>query len=61
MDAHAGQTDKAIGVALALGIVAILGSAIMFAGDTQLFRAWGFAAALLAAGLTVMSIQLYGN
>ncbi len=60
MTAHAGGTDKAIGIAMALGFVALLGAGVMFAGETQLFRAWGFAAALLAAGLSVVAVQLYG-
>ncbi len=60
MTTHAGGTDKAIGITMALGFIAIVGAGIMFAGETQLLRAWGFAAALTAAGLSVVAAQLYG-
>lgn len=52
-------TDKGVGVAIAAGTVAILGAGIMFTGGTQLMKAWGFAAAIIAAGLSVVALQIY--
>ncbi|TQQ79849.1 hypothetical protein EGH24_10195 [Halonotius terrestris] len=56
---HGDGTDKGIGVAMALGVVAFLGAGVMFAGGTQLFQAWGFAAAVIAASLAVVALQIY--
>ena len=59
MATHGTTTDKGVGVAIACGTVAVLGAAIMFTGGTQLIKAWGFAAAVVAAGLSVVALQLY--
>lgn len=59
MATHADGSDKAIGVAMAFGLVALLGAGLMLAGGTQELQAWGFAAALVAAGLSVVAVQLY--
>ena len=52
-------TDKGIGAGIALGALTIIGAGIMFAGGTQEFKAWGFAAAMLAASLAVVAVQVY--
>jgi hypothetical protein len=52
-------TDKGVGIAIACGTVAVLGAGVMFTGGTQLIKAWGFAAAVIAAGLSVAALQLY--
>jgi len=52
-------TDKGLGVAIACGTVAVFGAGLMFAGGTQRMKAWGFAAAVIAAGLSVVALQLY--
>ena len=57
--AHGSTTDKGIGAGIALGALTVIGAGVMFAGGTQLFKAWGFAAAMLAASLAVLAIQLY--
>ena len=59
MAAHGMTTDKGVGIAIACGTVAVLGAGIMFAGGTQLIKAWGFAAAVVAAGFSVAALQLY--
>lgn len=59
MATHGTTTDKGIGVAIACGTVAVLGAGLMFAGGSQLTKAWGFAAAVIAAGLSVAALQLY--
>ena len=59
MATHGTTTDKGLGVAIACGTVAVLGAGFLFAGGSQLLKAWGFAAALLAAGLAVVALQLY--
>jgi hypothetical protein len=59
MSAHADGTDKAIGMAMAFGLLALVGAGLMLAGGTQQLQAWGFAAALGAAGLSVVALQLY--
>ena len=59
MATHGTTTDKGVGVAIACGTVAVLGAGIMFTGGTQLMKAWGFSAAVVAAGLSVAALQLY--
>lgn len=60
MDGHASETDKGIGISMAFGVLALLSAGVMFAGETQLLRAWGFAAAITTAGIAVLAVQLYG-
>ena len=55
---HGNTTDKGIGAGIALGALTIIGAGVMFAGSTQLFKAWGFAAAMLAASLAVVVGQV---
>jgi hypothetical protein len=60
METGSVDSDKAIGISMAFGILAVLGALLMFGGDTQLMRAWGFAAAMITAALSVVAVQLYG-
>ena len=48
-----------IGVALALGAVALVGTVLMFGYPSQLGRAWGFAAAFVFALGAVVAVQLF--
>ena len=53
------DSDMEIGVALALGAVALVGTALMFGYPSQLGRAWGFAAAFVFALGAVVAVQLF--
>ncbi|MEA1931690.1 DUF7525 family protein [Halohasta litorea] len=59
METGSVDSDKALGVSMAFGVLAVLGALLMFGGPTQLMKAWGFAAALLTAALSVAVIHLY--
>lgn len=59
METGSVDSDKAIGISMAFGILALLGALLMFGGETQLLRAWGFAAAIVTAALCVVAVQLY--
>ena len=48
-----------IGVALALGAVALVGTVLMFGYPSQLGRAGGFAAAFLFALGAVVAVQVF--
>lgn len=52
-------SDKAIGLSLAFGLLALLGALLLFGGETQLLRAWGFAAAMITAAGCVVAVHLY--
>jgi hypothetical protein len=53
------ESDKEIGVALALGAVALVGTALLFGYPSQIGRAWGFAAALAFAVCSVVAVQAF--
>jgi len=59
METGSVDSDKAIGVSMAFGMLAVLGALVMLGGPTQSMKAWGFAAAMLAAALSVVVIHLY--
>lgn len=59
METGSVDSDKAIGISMAFGLLAILGAVVMFGGETQLHRAWGFGAAMITAALCVVVVQLY--
>ncbi len=59
METGSVDSDMAIGISMAFGLLAILGALLMFGGETQLLRAWGFGAAMIAAALTVVVVQIY--
>jgi len=52
-------SDKEIGVTLALAAVALVGAAVLFGYPTQYGRAWGFAAAFVAAICAVVAVQVF--
>ncbi|WP_246999311.1 DUF7525 family protein [Halosolutus gelatinilyticus] len=54
-------TDKGIGLSLALGALAVIGAALMFAGAPEIEAAWGFAAAMVFGSLAVVGIHLYSE
>ena len=53
------ESDMQIGVGLALGAVALVGTVLMFGYPSQLGRAWGFAAAFVFALGAVAAVQLF--
>jgi len=59
METGSVDSDKALGISMAFGVLAVVGALLMFGGATQLMRAWGFAAAMITAGLCVVAIHLY--
>ncbi len=59
METGSVDSDKAVGISMAFGLIAVLGALLMFGGETQLLRAWGFAAAMITAALCVVALQLY--
>jgi len=59
METGSVDSDKAIGISMAFGVLAVLGALLMFGGSTQLMQAWGFGIAMLTAALCVVVIQLY--
>lgn len=52
------ESDKALGIGLALALVTILGAVAMYGAPTQFDRAVGFAAAMVAATLAVVAVQV---
>ncbi|MGQ3412137.1 hypothetical protein [Natrinema versiforme] len=52
-------TDKGVGLALALGALAVIGALLMLTGAPDVTAAWGFAAAVLFSSLAVVGIHLY--
>ena len=59
METGSVDSDKAIGISMAFGLLAVLGALLMFGGPTKLMQAWGFGIAMLTAALCVVVIQLY--
>lgn len=54
------QTDKGVGLAVLFALLAVGGALTMLAGPGQLVKAWGFAAAMAAALLSVLAVHAYG-
>ncbi len=52
-------TDKGLGLALVLSLIAALGAVGMFVGAPDELAAWGFAAAILFGSLAVVAIHLW--
>ena len=52
-------SDKGIGLTLAFGTLALVGGGTMLFGGSQAIKAWGFAAAMVAAALAVVAVQLF--
>lgn len=59
METGSVDSDKALGVSMAFGVLAVVGALLMLGGPSQLMRAWGFAAAMITAALAVVVIHLY--
>ena len=54
------ETDKGIGLGLALGALAVIGALVMVVGAPDVTAAWGFAGAVLFSSLAVVGIHLSG-
>ncbi|MFB1063230.1 hypothetical protein [Natrinema sp. DC36] len=52
-------TDKGVGLALALGALAVIGALVMLVGAPDVTAAWGFAGAVLFSSLAVVGIHLF--
>ena len=52
------ETDKGIGLGLALGALAVIGALVMLIGAPDVTAAWGFAGAVLFSSLAVVGIHL---
>ncbi len=48
-----------VGVALALGAIAVVGAVVLFGHPSQIGKAWGFGAAFLFALCSVVAVQVY--
>lgn len=53
------ESDKALGMGLALSFVTLVGAAAMFGAPAQMDRAVGFAVAMIAALLAVVAVQTF--
>ncbi|WP_138007019.1 DUF7525 family protein [Halalkalirubrum salinum] len=53
------KSDKAIGIGMAFTALTLLGVVLMYAGETQLLKAWGFAAAMIAASIAVVGLHAF--
>lgn len=53
------ESDKGLGVMLAFIAIALVGVIGMYGAPTQLGRAWGFAAAMIFAILSVVAVQVF--
>lgn len=52
------RSDRGVGAALALGLVAVGGALVMALNPGGPLAGWGFAAAIVAASLAVAAAQL---
>ena len=52
-------TDRGIGIALILGVLAIIGAGIMFAATPEVEAGYGFGLAMVFASLAVVAIHYY--
>ncbi|MCL9817066.1 DUF7525 family protein [Natronocalculus amylovorans] len=59
MTAGSVTSDKGIGLGMAFAALTLIGAVVMYAGDTQLLRAWGFGAAMIASIIGVVAIHLF--
>ncbi|MFB6147107.1 MAG: hypothetical protein ABEJ08_05410 [Halobacteriaceae archaeon] len=56
---RAQKSDKGIGVTLALGTLTLVAAGYTFVAPTQELTAWGFAAAVTLAVLTVAALHVW--
>ncbi|SHG84430.1 DUF7525 family protein [Halobaculum gomorrense] len=59
METQTLESDKAVGLSLVFGALAVVGAGFMLAGATQIVMAWGFALAMAAAILSVVAVQAF--
>lgn len=59
METNAVQSDKGLGISLALGLLAAGGAASMLVLPGQVNRALAFALAMVAASIAVTAIHLF--
>jgi len=55
------STDKGLGLALAFGVLAVLGAVVMYAAPSQFDRALGFLLAIVAGALTVSAVGIFSG
>ena len=55
------ESDMSVGLALVFAALAVVGAGFMLVGDSQTTMAWGFAAAMVAATLAVVAVQVYDS
>lgn len=53
------DSEKAIGAGVLFSLAAVGGAGVMYLGAGDPMAGWGFAAAMLAASLAVMAVQLW--
>lgn len=56
-ETQAVSSDMGIGLGVVFSLLTLAGAGVMIAGPTQDLRAWGFAAAMVTAGLAVVGVQ----
>lgn len=54
-----GSTDRGVGLALLLGILAVSGALVSLLAPGTELAAWGFAAAMTLGALLVAAVHLY--
>jgi hypothetical protein len=59
MATETASSDKGLGVTIAFGAIAAVAAGFMLFGATQSIKAWAFAAAMVAAAVSVAAIQLF--
>lgn len=59
MEGQAVHSDKGIGFAMLFSLLAVGGAAVMLLAPGQVTKAWGFALAMVAAGIAVVGTQAY--
>jgi hypothetical protein len=59
METGSVDSDMGIGLALLFSSLTLVGAVVMYAAPGQVTKAWGFAAAMVAATLAVVVAQVY--
>ena len=60
MDGSETPGDRGVGYAVGLGLVAAAGALLMYVNPGTSVAGYGFALAMVAAGLAVVAVQVYG-
>lgn len=53
------ETDMGIGVAVVFALLTLGSAVVLLFATTQIVKAWGFAAAMVAASLAIWAIHVY--